>query len=195
MKVKNTNNQMEGKKFKMTNRRKKLKKAVNNYILDQVNSQKVIVEARNESQESEASPRKQSPRVIDVNVMYRKRKKKKKPEDDSSFDATTHNAQYKRKFRPSRGCIEFCKQKGCKIFLGMILMVSLFLTGLVSYNLWIKREDTRTSVNSFKTHLKYMNKDTENLTKWNQDLNSSLEFMIGDNEVLKKLEKEYGAKD
>ena len=127
--------------------------------------------------------------------MYVRKKKKKKPEDDSSFDAASHNSQYSRKFKPSRGCREFCKQKGCKIFLGMVLMVSMFFTGLVTYQMWMKREDKTVSVRSFKTHLKYMESDIENLTKWNRDLNESLNFMITDNEVMNKLEKEYGSKD
>ena len=40
-----------------------------------------------------------------------------------------------------------------------------------------------------------MESDIENLTKWNRDLNESLNFMITDNEVMNKLEKEYGSKD
>ena len=74
-------------------------------------------------------------------------------------------------------------------------MVSMFFTGLVTYQMWMKREDKTVSVRSFKTHLKYMESDIENLTKWNRDLNESLNFMITDNEVMNKLEKEYGSKD
>ena len=77
----------------------------------------------------------------------------------------------------------------------MVLMVSMFFTGLVTYQMWMKREDKTVSVRSFKTHLKYMESDIENLTKWNRDLNESLNFMITDNEVMNKLEKEYGSKD
>ena len=64
-------------------------------------------------------------------------------------------------------------------------MISMFLTGLVSYNLWMKREDTKVSVQSFKTHLKHMKKDTENMTNWNNDLNATLQAMITDNEKKK----------
>ena len=81
------------------------------------------------------------------------------------------------------------------MLLGFILVISLFLTGLVTYNLWMKRADTKIAVESFKTHLVHMQKDTENITNWNRDLNKSLQFMISDNEVLKKELVEFGAKD
>ena len=92
--------------------------------------------------------------------VVKKKKKKKKPEDDSSFDATSHNSKYKRKFKPSKGCINFCKQKGCKIVLGFVLCAALFMTGLYTYQFWIQREDKLMSIEAFKQRLKFMEEET-----------------------------------
>lgn len=155
---------MEGKKFKMTNRRKKLKDSLNKNLKTAVETkmkeQQVIVEARNESHDSEYN---QSPDILDINKASSRSRRNE--EDQDSVDATVHNSQFSRSGQVSQGCWEFTKENCCKIFLSMILTFSIFGTAFMSYNLWIKRDDLQFSVDRFRDHTETMKVEIANLTE------------------------------
>lgn len=81
------------------------------------------------------------------------------------------------------------------MILAFTLMFSLIGTGFMSYSLWTSRDDKIFSIQQFKKHIEQMELDIANLTSWNDDMETSIEFYESENAILKEINKEYKASD